>query len=162
MRQWQSLKGAQTEWNRMGGLARAEQLHEVARRLREFTPKMAEALTREMGKPYKESADEVYSTAAAFDYYAGISRHDAGQVVAPLVDSNFNVLTKQALGVVGIIMPFNFPFLLFGWEASAALGAGNAVILKPSELTSFSSLNMMECFDHLTPAGGRARYLTEF
>ena len=142
-------KKAQAEWNSMGGLARSEQLHEVARRLRDFIPKMAEAATREMGKPHKETADEAYWTAGAFDYYAEIARHEAGRVAAPLVGNDFNVITKHPLGVVGIILPFNFPFVLFGWEVGAALGAGNAVILKPSELTTFSSLIMMECFDHL-------------
>ncbi len=142
-------KRAQTEWNRMSGLARADQLHEVARRFRELAPKLAEALTREMGKPYKEAADEAFWTCSSFDYYAEISRHEAGRVVAPVIDGDFNVITKHPLGVVGIILPFNFPYVLFGWEAGAALGAGNAVILKPSELTSFSSLIMMECFDHL-------------
>ena len=140
---------AQVKWNRMSGLARSEQLHEVARRLRNLIPELAEAATREMGKPYKESANEAYWAAAAFDYYAEISRGDAGRVVAPVVDGDFNVITKHPLGVVGIIVPFNFPFVLFGWEASAALGAGNAVILKPSELATFSALIMMECFDHL-------------
>ena len=143
---------AQKEWNRMNGLKRSEELHEVARRLRDSTPRLAEALTREMGKPYKESADEVEWTATAFNYYAEVSRHEAGRVVGPVVDGDFHVVTKSPLGVVGIILPFNFPYVLFGWEAGAALGAGNAVILKPSELTSFSSLMMMECFDHM-PTG---------
>ena len=142
-------KRAQCEWNRMSGLARAEALHLVSQRLTALMPKMAEALTREMGKPFKESANEVAWTAAAFDYYAEISRHEAGRVVGPIISNDFNVITKHPLGVVGIILPFNFPYVLFGWEAGAALGAGNAVILKPSELTSFSSLIMMECFDHL-------------
>ena len=84
-----------------------------------------------MGKPHKESADEVEWTATAFDYYAEISRHEAGRVVGPVVDGDFHVVTKHPLGVVGIILPFNFPYVLFGWEAGAALGAGNAVILKP-------------------------------
>jgi acyl-CoA reductase-like NAD-dependent aldehyde dehydrogenase len=142
-------KRAQAEWNRMSGLARADQLHEVSRRFRELAPKLAEALTREMGKPYKEASDEAFWTSSSFDYYAEIARHEAGRVVGPVIDGDFNVITKHPLGVVGIILPFNFPFVLFGWEAGAALGAGNAVILKPSELTSFSSLMMMECFDHL-------------
>ena len=144
-----AAKRAQREWNRMSGLTRSEELHEVARRIRALMPKLAEACTREMGKPYKESANEAHWTAAAFDYYAEISRHEAGRVVGPVVDGDLNIITKHALGVVGIILPFNFPFVLFGWEAGAALGAGNAVILKPSELTTFSSLIMMECFDHL-------------
>ena len=141
-------KKAQVEWFSLGGLARAELMHVAATRLRELVPRMAEAATREMGKPYKESANEAYWTAAAFDYYAEIARHEAGRVVAPLV-TELNVITKPPLGVVGIILPFNFPYVLFGWEAAAALGAGNAIIVKPSELTTFSSLVMMECFDHL-------------
>ena len=140
---------AQREWNRMNMLKRSELLHEVAHKFRHNVGKLAEALTREMGKPYKESADEVEWTATAFDYYAEIARHENGRVVGPVVDGQFHVVTKHPLGVVGIILPFNFPYVLFGWEAGAALGAGNAVILKPSELTSFSSLMMMECFDHL-------------
>ncbi len=142
-------KRAQREWNRMNMLKRSEMLHEVAHKFRHNVGKLAEALTREMGKPYKESADEVEWTATAFDYYAEIARHENGRVVGPVVDGQFHVITKHPLGVVGIILPFNFPYVLFGWEAGAALGAGNAVILKPSELTSFSSLMMMECFDHL-------------
>jgi acyl-CoA reductase-like NAD-dependent aldehyde dehydrogenase len=51
---------AQVKWDRMSGLDRSEQLHEVARRLRNLIPELAEAATREMGKPYKESANEAY------------------------------------------------------------------------------------------------------
>ncbi len=145
----ENAKRAQKEWDRMNMLKRSEELHEVAHRFRELSPKLAEALTREMGKPYKESADEVEWTATAFDYYAEVARHENGRVVGPVVDGQMHVITKHPLGVVGIILPFNFPYVLFGWEAGAALGTGNAVILKPSELTSFSSLMMMECFDHL-------------
>ncbi|MBS34876.1 MAG: aldehyde dehydrogenase [Thiotrichales bacterium] len=142
-------KKAQLEWSHMSALERAGHLHEVARRLTGHIPKMAEAATREMGKPHKESEDEASWTATAFDYYAEVARHEAGRVVGPLVGSDFNVVTKHPLGVVGLITPFNFPFVLFAWEAGAALGAGNAVILKPSEHTTMSSLIMMECFDHL-------------
>ena len=142
-------KAAQPAWARMNGLAKSEELHEVARRFRELSPKLAEALTREMGKPYKESADEVEWTATAFDYYAEASRHEAGKVVGPVTDGDMHIVTKHPLGVVGIILPFNFPYVLFGWEAGAALGTGNTVILKPSENTTFSSLLMMECFSHL-------------
>jgi acyl-CoA reductase-like NAD-dependent aldehyde dehydrogenase len=144
-----NARRAQKDWNRMNMLKRSEELHEVAHRFRAMSAKLAEALTREMGKPYKESADEVEWTATAFDYYAEIARHENGRVVGPVVEGQMHVITKHPLGVVGIILPFNFPYVLFGWEAGAALGAGNAVILKPSELTSFSSLMMMECFDHL-------------
>ena len=82
-----AAKKAQVQWNRLSGLARSEELHEVARRLRNIVPKMAETLTREMGKPYKESANEAHWTAGAFDYYAEISRHEARRSMVTLTSS---------------------------------------------------------------------------
>ena len=145
----ETARRAQKTWNAMNMLKRAELLHEVAHRLRKNARPLAEAMTREMGKPYKESADEVEWSATAYDYYAEIARHENGRVVGPIADGQFHVVTKHPLGVVGIILPFNYPYVLFAWEAGAALAAGNAVVLKPSELTSLCSLMMMECFDHL-------------
>ncbi|MCH7540553.1 MAG: aldehyde dehydrogenase [Proteobacteria bacterium] len=140
---------AQKAWNARNALTRAEALHEVARKLRTLAPRLAEAMTREMGKPYKESADEVEWSATAYDYYAEAARHDAGRVIGPVVDGQFHFTVKEPLGTVVIILPFNFPYVLFAWESSAALATGNAVILKPSECTSLCSLLLMEAFSHL-------------
>ena len=140
---------AQKAWARRNSLARAEALHEVAHRLRSMRAPLAEAMTREMGKPYKESFDEVEWSATAFDYYAEAARHDNGRVIGPVVDGQTNLVTKHPLGTVLIIMPFNYPFTLFAWEASAALATGNSVILKPSELTSLSSMMMLKALGHL-------------
>lgn len=152
----------QRAWNRKNPLARAEALHDVAARMRKMTPVLAEMLTREMGKPYKETADEVAWSASAIDYYAEVARHDAGKVIGPAIDNQFHFTVKDPLGVVVIILPFNYPLVLFCWEAAAALAAGNAVILKPSELTTLTSLKFMECFEPLpaglvqcVPGGGR-------
>lgn len=142
----------QREWNSKNPLTRAEALHEVAVRMREMTPVLAEMMTREMGKPYKETADEVAWSASAIDYYAEVARHDAGNVIGSAVDRQFHYTVKEPLGTVVIILPFNFPLVLFCWEAAAALAAGNSVILKPSELTTLTSLKFMECFEPL-PAG---------
>ena len=119
----EAARRAQRQWRRMNGLKRSEEMHEVARRFRERAPQLAEAMTREMGKPYKESADEVEWTATAFDYYAEISRHEAGRVVGPVVDGDFHVVTKHPLGVVTVILPFNFPYVLFAWEGPAPRSA---------------------------------------
>jgi betaine-aldehyde dehydrogenase len=143
---------AQKTWNAQNALTRAEALHEVARRLRALSPRLAEAMTREMGKPYKESADEVEWSATAFDYYAEAARHDAGRVIGPIADGQLHFTVKEPLGTVVIILPFNFPYVLYSWQAAAALATGNAVILKPSENSSLCSLMMMEAFSHL-PAG---------
>lgn len=147
-----AARTAQKAWARRNALARAEALHEVAHRLRAMRLPLAEAMTREMGKPFKESADEVEWSATAFDYYAELARSDNGRVIGPVVDGQTHLVTKHPLGTVLIIMPFNYPFTLFAWEASAALAAGNSVILKPSELTSLSSMMMLKALDHL-PSG---------
>jgi betaine-aldehyde dehydrogenase len=146
-----AARRAQKAWAKRNALARAEALHEIAHGLRKRRAFLAEAMTREMGKPYKESADEVEWSATAYDYYAEIARHDNGRVIGPVVDGQTHLVTKHPLGTVLIIMPFNYPFVLFAWEAAAALAAGNAVILKPSELTSLCSLAMLEAFAHLPP-----------
>jgi betaine-aldehyde dehydrogenase len=115
-------------------------------------PLVAEMLTREMGKPYKESADEVVWSATATDYYAEVSRHEAGRVLGPVVDGQFNFTTKDPLGVVVVILPFNYPLCLLCWQVAAAVASGNAVIIKPSELTTLTTLKFIEAFGGL-PAG---------
>jgi betaine-aldehyde dehydrogenase len=139
-------------WRGHSGLERAQKLHEVAQNIKALQPRLAEALTREMGKPYKESVDEAGWTISAFDYYAEIARHEMGRIYAPSMSGQLHCSIKEPLGVAVLIMPYNFPLLLFAWQAAAALGAGNAVIVKPSEITSLTTLLMMEAFAPL-PAG---------
>jgi acyl-CoA reductase-like NAD-dependent aldehyde dehydrogenase len=142
---------AQRRWNRTSMLQRAELLHEVAADIRSSRAALGEILTREMGKPYKESADEALWTASAVDYYAEVGRHEAGRVLGPAVAGQFHFTTKEPLGVVVLILPFNYPLCLLAWQAAAALISGNAVIVKPSELTSLTTLKLMESFRHLPP-----------
>ena len=142
---------AQQRWNKVNYHRRAELLHEAAQAMRQARPVIAEMLTREMGKPYKESADEVTWSATATDYYAEIARHEAGKVLGPAVDNQFHFTTKEPLGVVVIILPFNYPLCLLCWQAAAALASGNAVIIKPSDLTTLTTLKFVEAFAMLLP-----------
>ncbi len=137
---------AQKQWNATNMLTRAEALHAVASEMRRLRPLLAEMMTREMGKPYKEAFDEVSWCFSATDYYAEIARHENGKVIGPTVDGQLHFTLKEPLGVVSLIMPFNYPLVLLVWEAAAALAAGNAVIVKPSELTSLTTLKFMEVF----------------
>ena len=143
---------AQGAWRKVNYHRRAELLHEVARRVMADRPLVAEMLTREMGKTYKESADEVAWSASAIDYYAEVARHEAGKVLGPTVDGQFHFTTKDPLGVVVIVLPYNYPLCLLCWQAAAALASGNAVIIKPSDLTSLTTLQFTAAFDAL-PAG---------
>ena len=108
---------AQRSWRSVNFHRRAELLHEVSRQVMAARPLVAEMLTREMGKPYKESFDEVAWSASAIDYYAEIARHENGKVLGSAVDGQFHFTTKDPLGVVVIILPFNYPLCLLCWQA---------------------------------------------
>jgi acyl-CoA reductase-like NAD-dependent aldehyde dehydrogenase len=140
---------AQKLWRKVNYHKRSELLHEAAHNMRQARPLIGEMLTREMGKPYKESVDEVAWSSTATDYYAEVARHEAGRVLGPVVDGQFNFTTKDPLGVVVIILPFNYPLCLLCWQAAAALATGNAVIIKPSELTTLTTLQFVAAFSGL-------------
>ena len=153
---------AQKAWRKTNYLRRAELLHNAARRMRENSGLVGEMLTREMGKPYQESVSEIGYGSTATDYYAEIARHEAGRVLGPIAEGQFNFTTKDPLGVVVVIVPFNFPIVLLCWQTSAALACGNAVIIKPSEITTLTTLQFVDAFSDLPPgllqvvAGGGA------
>lgn len=90
---------AQSEWWALSALERAEALHEAAHQMRIDRPLVAEMLTREMGKPYKESADEISWSITAMDYYAEIGRHEAGRVVGPAVAGQLHYTVKEPLEI---------------------------------------------------------------
>lgn len=144
---------AQKKWWRKSALERSEVMHEIANDLLTMKPRLAEALTREMGKPYKESADEVDWSVSAIRYYAETGRTEIGRVMGPAVEGHLNYTLKLPLGVVVSIQPFNYPMTLLAWEGAAALASGNAVIAKPSEYTSLTTLMFAEPFNRHLPPG---------
>ena len=146
-----AANAAQKRWRKVNYHKRSELLHEAAHKMRETRPLVAEMLTREMGKPYKESVDEVTWSSTATDYYAEVGRHEAGRVLGAVVDGQLNFTTKDPLGVVVIILPFNYPLCLLCWQAAAALATGNAVIIKPSELTTLTTLQFIDAFSGFPP-----------
>ncbi|MGB2851093.1 MAG: aldehyde dehydrogenase family protein [Solirubrobacterales bacterium] len=147
-----AAREAWRSWGTMPAGERCELLHEVARRLREQQDELAALMTAEVGKPLIENSDEIDWCAAAFDYYAEIGRDSAGRVIPPIESSQLALVVKDPLGVVGCIVPWNYPLLLLTWKVAPALAAGNTVVCKPSELTPLSTLALAPLFGHL-PAG---------
>ncbi len=139
-------------WARTSAGERCELLHEVARQLREGADGLARTMTAEGGKPLIENRDELEWTAATFDYYAEIGRDHAGRVIPPIESTQLAMVVKDPLGVVGCIVPWNYPLLLLAWKVAPALAAGNCVVCKPSELTPLSTLMLASPFAHM-PAG---------
>jgi betaine-aldehyde dehydrogenase len=147
-----AANAAQKQWWAISALDRANAMHQVADRMIELSVETGECLTREMGKPFRESNWEGGAAASSFRYYAEIARHEQGRIAGPAIAGQIHMVIKEPVGTVVSIVPYNFPLLLAGWQVAAALAAGNAVIIKPSELTSLTLLYSMAAFDHL-PSG---------
>jgi len=123
-------------WSRLPGAERGKYLFRIARLLQDRAREFAVAETLNGGKPIKESRDfDVPMTAAHFFYHAGwadkLEHLAPGARVAPL-------------GVVGQVIPWNFPLLMLAWKLGPALAAGNTVVLKPAETTSITCLKFAE------------------
>ena len=136
-------------WRRLSAGERAELLHEVAARLTANTEALATLLTREGGKPLVENRDEMSWSAACFRYYAELGRNTRGRVIPSIEPSQLALVLKEPYGVVGAIVPWNYPILLLAWKVAPALAAGNTVVIKPSEMTPLSTLALAQVFEHL-------------
>jgi betaine-aldehyde dehydrogenase len=140
-------------WKRTPANERAAALHTVASKIRTHHDELVRLLTEEEGKPIPESDEELWWVEETFDYYAELARHERGRVIPPGEAGQFSFVLKEPYGVVGCIIPWNYPLLLLAWKVAPALAAGNTVVIKPSELTPLSTLKLVEeACDHL-PAG---------
>ena len=129
-------KAFETTWGRMAGRERAKYLFRIARLLQDRAREFAVAETLDGGKPIKESRDfDVPMAAAHFFYHAGWA--DKLEYVAPGA-------RVAPLGVVGQVIPWNFPLLMLAWKLAPALAMGNCVVLKPAETTSITCLKLAE------------------
>jgi aldehyde dehydrogenase (NAD+) len=125
-------------WSRLSGAERGKYLFRIARGLAERARELAVVETLDNGKPIKDSRDVDIPTAAAhFFYHAGWADklQHAGFGAAP-----------RPMGVVGQVIPWNFPLLMAAWKIAPALAAGNTVVIKPAETTPLSLLVLAEIF----------------
>jgi len=140
------------DWKRAPANERAAALHQIAAKIRDHHDELVELLTKEEGKPIPENDEELWWVEETFDYYAELARHERGRVIPPGEPGQFNFVLKEPYGVVGCIVPWNYPLLLLAWKMAPALAAGNTVVIKPSELTPLSTLKLVEvACDHLPP-----------
>ena len=147
-----AAKRAFEAWRWVPANARAEMMHEVAHLTRKHFDELVSLLIEEEGKPRAENAEEMEWVATTFDYYAEMGRNVRGRVIPSNERSQFNFVIKEPYGVVGCIVPWNFPLLLLAWKMAPALAAGNTVVIKPSELTPLATLRFVElCCAHLPP-----------
>jgi aldehyde dehydrogenase (NAD+) len=123
-------------WSKLPGKERGKYLYRIARLIQDHARELAIAETMDGGKPIKESRDfDVPMAAAHFFYHAGWA--DKMDYVSP-------GRRVQPLGVVGQVIPWNFPLLMLAWKLAPALAMGNTVVIKPAETTSITALKLAE------------------
>lgn len=139
-----AARKAQPKWAKLGGHGRARYLYAIARLVQKHSRLLAVMETLDNGKPIREARDaDIPLVARHFYYHAG---------VAQLMDEE--MAGREALGVCGQIIPWNFPLLMLAWKIAPAIAAGNTVVLKPAEYTSLTALVFAEiCREAGLPAG---------
>ncbi len=135
-----SARHAFPQWRAMDPGERAALLRAIGDAVGQEAEQLARLEARNVGKPIADARAEVAMVAAAFHYYAGAPERLLGDTipVAGGVDMTF----REPLGVVALITPWNFPLPIASWKVAPALAAGNAVVLKPAELTPLTALEL--------------------
>jgi betaine-aldehyde dehydrogenase len=130
------------EWRAIAPTDRARMLRRLATLVEEHTEELARIESQNVGKPIGGARAEVGMVAQVFHFYAGaVDKHHGETIpVAGGVDLTF----REPLGVVGLIVPWNFPLNISSWKLGPALACGNTVVLKPAELTPLSALRLAE------------------
>jgi aldehyde dehydrogenase (NAD+) len=131
-------------WSRTSASERGRLLLALASAVEANAARLAELETRDTGHPIRDTANlDVPRTVLGFRYFGGMADKVEGTVVP--VDAGFlNFVEREPVGVVGQIVPWNFPLMFTSWKLGPALAAGNTVVLKPAELTPLSSLAIAE------------------
>jgi len=134
-----AARPAQRAWWAMTAAARGRALWETGRLIRTHAEDLAQLETLSAGKPIRDTRGEVARVAEMFEYYAGWADKLHGEVI-PVPTSHLNYTRPEPFGTVVQITPWNAPVFTAGWQIAPALCAGNAAVLKPSELTPLTSL----------------------
>ena len=148
-----AAEGASAAWGRTSAGERASILNKIADRIEQNLEMIAVAETWENGKPVRETlAADIPLAIDHFRYFAGAIRAQEGSI-SQIDDDTVAYHFHEPLGVVGQIIPWNFPILMATWKLAPALAAGNTVVLKPAEQTPASIHVVLELIADLLPPG---------
>jgi acyl-CoA reductase-like NAD-dependent aldehyde dehydrogenase len=135
-------KEAFPAWRAVAPTDRAALLRRLATLVEEHSEELARIESRNVGKPIAGARGEVGMVAQVFHYYAGAVDKHLGETIP--VAGGIDLTLREPLGVVGLIVPWNFPLNISSWKLGPALACGNTVVLKPAELTPLSALRLGE------------------
>jgi lactaldehyde dehydrogenase/glycolaldehyde dehydrogenase len=149
-----AARRAQPAWGALAPLERARYMRKVAAEIRDNAESYARLIVREQGKPINEARGEVGGAAEFFDFFAEFARRIQGEILPSDYAGEQIWIQRVPIGVVGAIIPWNYPFALVARKVAPALIAGDAIVLKSHEDTPLSALAMARIFHKVgIPAG---------
>jgi acyl-CoA reductase-like NAD-dependent aldehyde dehydrogenase len=130
-------------WATWAAGKRGRSLAKLADLLKKHSDELAWLESRNGGKPISSARGEIIGTSLVFDYYAGAANKIYGQTI-PVSKPGLDLTLREPIGVVGLIVPWNFPLLMASWKVAPALAAGNTAVLKPASYTPLTALRLGE------------------
>lgn len=164
----EAAQNAFKTWKKVSIEERSKLLLQIADLIDENREHLAMVETLDNGKPLRETMNaDVPLSADHFRYFAGVIRSEEG-TAQQLDENNLTITLKEPIGVVGQIIPWNFPLLMAAWKIAPAIAAGNTIVISPSSTTSLSILELAKILDKVLPAGvvnvvtGRGSYSGDY
>src|SRR5688572_3033720 len=130
-------------WSNWAAGKRGRSLAKLADLIKKNSEELASLESRNVGKPITGARGEVIGASLVFDYYAGAANKLYGQTI-PVSKPGIDLTLREPIGVVGLIVPWNFPILMASWKLGPALAAGNACILKPASYSPLTAIRLGE------------------
>lgn len=148
-----AAEGAFETWRKTSPIERQDALLKIAALMEERKQELAIVESMETGKPIRETMNlDVPLAIDHFKYFAGVIRAETDEAVM-IDDKTMSLVFSEPLGVVGQVIPWNYPILMAAWKIAPAIVAGNTVVIKPSEMTAKSMLILAEIFNQVLPDG---------
>ena len=132
-----------TGWSSWSAAKRGRTLMKLSNLVKEHLEELAQLESRNGGKPISGARGEVLGASLVFEYYAGAANKVFGETI-PVSKPGLDFTLREPIGVVGLIVPWNFPMLMASWKLGPALAAGNTCILKPASYTPLTALRLGE------------------
>jgi betaine-aldehyde dehydrogenase len=133
-------------WPQTTAQDRGRILFKLAEKIRQNSAALAELECRNSGKPIVEAEYDIADVATCFEYYGGLANKVTGHV-NPVPANALSFTLKEAVGVAGQIIPWNYPLLMAAWKLAPAIAAGCCCVLKPAEQTPLTALEFANCFE---------------
>ena len=130
-------------WSTFAAGKRGRTLAKFADLIKKNSEELAQLESRNTGKPITSARGEIIGASLVFDYYAGAANKIFGQTI-PVSKPGIDMTLREPIGVVGLIVPWNFPLLMASWKVAPALAAGNTAILKPASYSPLTAIRLAE------------------